>query len=181
MLRPLAHNFLGGSPGWYKLAVAAFLVGNPLVLLVLGPFVTGWALIAEFVFCLAMALRCYPLQPTGLLALEGVLLGLTSPDKVYQEVAANFPVLLLLMFMVAGIYFMQELLLFVFTKIVLGVHSKILLALLFCAIGAFLSAFLDALTVAAVIIAVAHGFYLVFHRYASGREQDSDDYDSSED
>lgn len=180
ILRPLARNFLGRSPEWYKLAVVGFLVLNPLLLLVMGPFVTGWALVAEFIFCLAMALRCYPLQPGGLLALEGVLIGLTSADKIYEEVAANFPVLLLLMFMVAAIYFMQELLLFVFTRVVLGVQSKVLLALLFCSIGAFLSAFLDALTVTAVIIAVAHGFYLGFHRHASGRGAD-DDHDSSSD
>ena len=41
----------------------------------------------EFIFTLAMALRCYPLQPGGLLALEAVLLGLTSPERVYEEVA----------------------------------------------------------------------------------------------
>ena len=174
-------GFLGAAPTWYKQTILAFLILNPVALYTVGPFVTGWLVLAQFIFTLAMALKCYPLQPGGLLALEAIVLGMADPAAVYHEVELNFPVLLLLMFMVAGIYFMQELLLFVFTKIVLGVHSKILLALLFCAIGAFLSAFLDALTVAAVIIAVAHGFYLVFHRYASGREQDSDDYDSSED
>lgn len=180
-LQPLARNFLGRSPEWYKLAVVGFLVLNVLVRAVFGPTVTGWVLVAEFIFCLAMALRCYPLQPGGLLALEAVLLGLTSPDRVYEEVVANFSVLLLLMFMVAAIYFMQELLLFVFTKIVLRVRSKLVLSLLFCSIGAFLSAFLDALTVTAVIIAVGHGFYLVFHRHASGRDRSSDDHDSSSD
>ena len=41
------------------------------------------------------------------------------------------PVLLLLMFMVAGIYFMRDLLLFVFTKLLVHVRSKVLLSLLF--------------------------------------------------
>ena len=54
--------------------------------------------------------------------------------------------------MVAGIYFMKDLLLFVFTKILLNVRSK-LLAFLFSIVSAVLSAFLDALTVTAVLIA----------------------------
>ena len=57
---------------------------------------------------------------------------------------------MLLMFMVAGIYFLREMLLFTFTKILLGVRSKILLSLLFSFTAAFLSAFLDALTVTTI-------------------------------
>jgi NhaB family Na+:H+ antiporter len=163
-------NFLGDAPAWYKRTVLAFLVINPVLALApfAGPFVTGWLLVLEFIFCLAMALRCYPLQPGGLLALEAVIIGLTDAQSVRDEVFNNFPVILLLMFMVAGIYFMRDLLLFTFTKILLGFRSKILLALWFCAISAFLSAFLDALTVTAVIISVATGFYAIFHRVASG-------------
>lgn len=117
-----------------------------------------------------MALKCYPLQPGGLLAIEAVILGLTTPETVYQEALGNFEVILLLMFMVAGIYFMRDLLLFTFTKILIGVRSKIILSLLFCIAGAFLSAFLDALTVTAVLISVAVGFYSVYHKVASGKE-----------
>jgi NhaB family Na+:H+ antiporter len=79
-----------------------------LLLLLLGPFVTGWILVAEFIFCLAMALKCYPLQPCGLLALQAVLLGLTSPATVLHETEKNFQVILLLIFMVAGIFFLKE-------------------------------------------------------------------------
>ncbi len=71
---------------------------------VAGPFATGWVLVIEFLGVLVMSLACYPLAPGGLLALEAVLLGLATPAGVYREVSANFPVLLLLMFMVAGIY-----------------------------------------------------------------------------
>ncbi len=39
---------------------------------------------------------------------------MTSAAHVREEVAANLEVLLLLMFMVAGIYFMKQLLLFIF-------------------------------------------------------------------
>lgn len=167
--RAMATNFLGHSPGWYKLAVGVFLAINPAVLLTAGPAVAGWLLVLEFVFCLAMALRCYPLQPGGLLALEAVAIGLTSAERVYEETVAHVAVILLVMFMVAGIYFMREVLVFAFTKVLLHVRSKMVLSLVFVGLGAVLSAFLDALTVMAVIIAVAYGFYLTFHRFASGR------------
>jgi len=138
-------NFLGNSPDWYKLAIIGFLILNP-ILFVFDPFIAGWALILEFIFTLAMALKCYPLQPGGLLAVEAIVLGMASPEMVYVETEHNFPVIMLLMFMVAGIYFLREMLLFTFTKILLGVRSKILLSLMFSFAAAFLSAFLDALT-----------------------------------
>ncbi len=177
----LWKNFLGSSPGWYKQTIIAFLLLNPLLLALLGPFVTGWILIGEFIFTLALALRCYPLQPGGLLAIEAVILGMASPEAVYHETLGNFEVILLLMFMVAGIYFMQELLLWVFTRILLKVKSKPMLSLLFCFVSAFLSAFLDALTVTAVLITVGVGFYAVYHKVASGKKVTQDDHDHSND
>jgi NhaB family Na+:H+ antiporter len=174
------HNFLGHAPEWYKSTVLAFLLLNPLLLFLLGPFIAGWALIVEFIFTLAMALRCYPLQPGGLLALEALVIGLASPESVLAEVENNLEVILLLIFMVAGIYFMKGVLLFIFTKILVRVRSKLLLSLLFCGMGAFLSAFLDALTVTAVLISVALGFYGVFHRVASSKHFD-DMHDHSDD
>ena len=122
-----SQNFLGQSPNWYKTTIFAFLVINPFLLLLVGPFITGWILVLEFIFTLAMALKCYPLQPGGLLAFEAVVLGMTSPDTVKDEILAAFPVVLLLIFMVAGIYFMKELLLFTFTKILLKIKSKTLI------------------------------------------------------
>ena len=175
----LWHNFLGPCSNWYKKTIIAFLLINP-VLVAIDPFIAGWVLIIEFIFALAMALKCYPLQPGGLLAIEAVLLGLTTPENVYHEVVVNFPVLLLLMFMVAGIYFMKDLLLFAFTKILLGVRSKMLLSLIFSVVAALLSAFLDALTVTAVLISVSVGFYSVYHRAASGIHH-HDDHDHSND
>jgi NhaB family Na+:H+ antiporter len=83
-----------------------------------------------------MALRCYPLQPGGLIALEAVLLGLTSPESAYQEVINALPVLLLLMFMVAGIYFLRDLLLSVFTGLLLRVRSSSALSLTICVAAA---------------------------------------------
>ena len=175
------ENFLGQAPEWYKLTILCFLVANPLLLTIAGPFITGWILILEFIFTLAMALKCYPLQPGGLLAIEAVVIGLTSAESIRTEVFSNFPVILLLMFMVAGIFFMKELLLFTFTKILLGVRSKTLIAFLFCFASAFLSAFLDALTVTAVIISVAVGFYSVYHKVASGKSFGDDDHEHASD
>ncbi|MDN2666988.1 Na(+)/H(+) antiporter NhaB [Vibrio sp. 14N.309.X.WAT.E.F5] len=162
-------NFLGKAPDWYKLAIISFLIINPFVFFLVDPFVAGWLLVVEFIFTLAMALKCYPLQPGGLLAIQAVAIGMTKPEMVYHELQANLPVLLLLVFMVAGIYFMKELLLFIFTKILLGIQSKVLLSVAFCVAAAFLSAFLDALTVIAVVISVAVGFYSIYHKVASGK------------
>ena len=173
-------NFLGPAPDWYKAVIVAFLVINPILFLI-SPFVAGWVLVIEFIFTLAMALKCYPLQPGGLLAIEAVVIGMTTPDTIRDEVFSNFPVILLLMFMVAGIFFMKELLLFTFTKIILGIRSKTLISLLFSAAAAFLSAFLDALTVTAVIISVALGFYTVYHKVASGKHfRDEHEHGSDE-
>ncbi|MBT3146273.1 sodium/proton antiporter NhaB [Neptunomonas phycophila] len=168
----IMRNFLGNSPVWYKQAIIGFLILNPILLMVAGPVTTGWVLIFEFIFTLALALKCYPLQPGGLLAIEAIAIGLASPESVYHEVSGNLQVILLLMFMVAGIYFMQGMLLWIFTKILLNVRSKIYLSLLFSISSAFLSAFLDALTVTAVLISVGVGFYSVYHKVASGKHSD---------
>ena len=175
------RNFLGNAPTWYKLTILLFLIANPILLNMYGPFITGWVLIGEFIFTLAMALKCYPLPAGGLLALEAVFIGMTKADTVYKETLANFEVILLLIFMVAGIYFMKDFLRFTFTRILVRVQSKIHISLLFCFAGAFLSAFLDALTVTAVIIAVAYGFYDIYHRYVSGKDSGAGVHDLTSD
>ncbi len=169
MADALRENFLGNSPHWYKLTIIGFLILNP-ILYAFDPFIAGWVLVLEFIFTLAMALKCYPLQPGGLIAFEAIVLGMATPEAVFHEAEANFAVIMLLVFMVAGIYFLREMLLYTFTKILLGVRSKILLSLMFSFAAAFLSAFLDALTVTAVIITVAVGFYGVYHKVASGKK-----------
>lgn len=179
-LGSFTRNFLGQAPEWYKLTIVAFLLCNPLLLQIAGPYITGWAIVLEFIFTLAMALKCYPLQPGGLIALEAVFMGMASAQTIRDEVFGAFPVILLLMFMVAGIYFMKELLLFTFTKILLKIRNKTAIAFLFCIVAAVLSAFLDALTVTAVVIAVAVGFFSVYHRVASGKGF-RDDHEHAED
>lgn len=167
--RALYRNFLGHSPNWYKQLLLLFLIGNP-VIFSLDPFIAGWLLVIEFIFILSMALKCYPLLPGGLLAIEAICIGMTTSEQVSHEIANNLEVLLLLIFMVAGIYFMKQLLLLIFTRLLLGIRSKVLLSLTFCFTAAFLSAFLDALTVIAVIISVASSFYAIYHHVASGEE-----------
>ena len=175
MLSEIQKLFLGDAPSWYKSTILGFLLFNPILLLILNitspeqaGFILGWILLLQFIFTLAMALKCYPLQPGGLLAIEALILGLTSTDTVYYEIQQNLKVILLLVFMVAGIYFMKNLMLTIFTKLLLGIRSKTLLSFLFCISAAVLSAFLDALTVTAVLIGVMVGFYRIYHAVISG-------------
>ena len=176
MTNNLYKMFLGDSPSWYKNTIIAFLLINPIALLIFNniglnaTFIVGWMILLEFIFTLALALKCYPLQPGGLIAIQALFLGLTTPYTLLYEIEHNLEVILLLVFMVAGIYFMKNLMLTIFTKLLLTIHSKTKLSLMFCFVSAFLSAFLDALTVTAVLIAVAVGFYRIFHLANSGLE-----------
>ncbi|MEM6965393.1 MAG: sodium/proton antiporter NhaB [Bacteroidota bacterium] len=189
--------FLGHSPTWFKYTMIAFLVFNVISLYTLGPVVTAWLFIGEFIFTLAMALKCYPLQSGGLLAIQVLILGLTNAfptpvlkddgtpkldsignqeySGVYVEIEHNLEVILLLVFMVAGIYFMKPLLMYIFSKIFTKIRSKMLLSLLFVFLAAVLSAFLDALTVTAVLISVTVGFYGVYHKIHSMADADYDE------
>lgn len=179
MSQALYKNFLGNAPDWYKKAIIGFLILNPF-LFTMSPYIAGWALVLQFIFTLAMALKCYPLQPGGLLLLEAVFIGMTTPDLMRHEIGVHLEVILLLIFMVAGIYFMKDLLLYAFTKLLIRLKSKVTLSIAFTATAAILSAFLDALTVVAVIITVATGFYSIYHKVASGKEYHHD-HDHTED
>ncbi|NER18649.1 sodium/proton antiporter NhaB [Spongiivirga citrea] len=190
-------SFLGNSPRWFKLTMIGFLIFNIISFFVLGKTITAWIFIGEFIFTLAMALKCYPLQSGGILAIEALALGLTHPmykldefgkvmydelgkgikGGVLHEVEQNLEVILLLVFMVAGIYFMKPLLMFLFSKAFTKIKSKTALSLLFVFLAAVLSAFLDALTVTAVLISVAVGFYGVYHKIHSSATADYDQDD----
>lgn len=171
-LLDFVHNFMGDSPVWYKKTIVSFLTLNLVLFLVwkLAPLfgledyvttmkmVAGWIIVLQFIFTLAMALQCYPLQPGGLIAIQAIAMGLASSATVYTEVKGGLKVILLLMFMVAGVFFMKELLLWIFTKIFVNVRSKLVISVLFMFVAAVLSAFLDALTVIAVVITIGVGF-----------------------
>ncbi|HYE05602.1 MAG TPA: SLC13 family permease [Planctomycetota bacterium] len=173
--------FLGSCPTWYKATIIGFLALNAALFLVLrgvapasAGFVVGWMIVAEFIFCLAMALKCYPLLPGGLIALEALVLGLTTPAHLYAETASNLKVILLLVFVVAGVGLLKEWLSAVFTALLLAVRSKIALSLSFVLAGAVLSAFLDALTVIAVMITVCLGFWNAYNAWRSQSGSDDD-------
>ncbi len=169
-------NFLGNSPRWFKWAIIAFLIAAWPLMLVAGKTVVGWAFIAMFILTLAMALKCYPLQSGGVLALAVLGLGLTSPYTVWHEIQENLGVIFLLIFMVSFIYFMQPLLVYIFGKLLVKVRNKVVLSLLFSISAAVLSAFLDALTVTAVLITVFVALYGVYEKIHStiGSDYDHD-------
>jgi NhaB family Na+:H+ antiporter len=167
MLRLAYSNFLGTSPSWFKTLILIFLAASFPIMLIAGKTVIGWAFIAMFILSLAMALKCYPLQSGGLLAIATMVLGLTSAETVWHEIQQNLDVILLLVFMVSFIYFMQPLLIFIFGKILLKIENKIVLSLMFSISAAFLSSFLDALTVTAVLISVFIALYGVYEKVHS--------------
>jgi len=162
----LFDSFLGKAPKWYKWCIIGFLILNPVLYFLLpsdsAGFILGWIVLLQFIFTLIFSIQCYPLQPGGLIALQTLFLGLATSDYVYQEIVDNLQVVLLLVFMVSAIFFMKDILLVVFTKLIQWFKSKILLSLFFVISSAVMSAFLDALTVTAVLISVTLGFYKIF-------------------
>ena len=175
MVKTFIDTFLGKAPIWYKLTILIFLVINPILFFWVDPFIAGWVLLIEFIFTLALALQCYPIPAGGLLALEAVIIGLTTPDSVYKEIIANLPTLLLLIFMVAGIYYLKDLIFLIFTKVFISFQKKATLSFMFCLISATLSAFLDALTLMAILVAVCFNFFAIYHRVASSLASGSEE------
>ena len=84
MIGNLYSLFLGSSPNWYKNTIIAFLIFNPICFFLLnqlnfnGGFIIGWFILLEFIFTLALALKCYPLQPGGLLLIQAIIIDLTN-------------------------------------------------------------------------------------------------------
>ena len=163
---PLAM-FLGHTPVWYKKAVLAALVMNVVFYFALGTLITSWIILFEFIFTLAMALKCFPLQPGGLLALQVLAMQLTDSHHVYEEVEHGLPVILLVIFMVAGVHFLREMLFKFINKVLLGIKSRVVMNVVTIMVVAVLSAFLDALTILAVLIAIATAFYDVYEKVVS--------------
>ena len=182
MINLAYKEFLGNSPNWFKNAILLFLLVCLPLKYIVGTTVLGWLFLAMFILTLAMALKCYPLQSGGIVALAILALGLTSPETVWHEIQANLGVLALLIFMVSFIYFMKPLLSFLFARLIVSVNSKWVLSLMFSVMAAFLSAFLDALTVTAVLIAVFVALYGVYQRIHSvgNKDYDQDGVDDRE-
>ena len=180
MLNTIFKSFLGSAPVWYKTCIISFLVLNPILFSFAGTdsgFILGWIILLQFIFTLIFSIQCYPLQPGGLIAFQALLLGLTDPKHVLYEIETNLEVILLLVFMVSAIFFMKNLLMVIFTKLLQTIKSKILLSLLFVISAAFLSAFLDALTVTAVLITVTIGFYQIFEKSYRNNEINKSEFE----
>ena len=180
MLNKIIKSFLGSAPVWYKTCIISFLVLNPILFSFAGTdsgFILGWIILLQFIFTLVFSIQCYPLQPGGLIAFQALLLGLTDPKHVLHEIETNLEVILLLVFMVSAIFFMKNLLMVIFTKLLQTIRSKILLSLLFVISAAFLSAFLDALTVTAVLITVTIGFYQIFEKSYKSNEINKSEFE----
>ena len=176
ILRLLTTNFMGQAPAWYKITIISFLIINP-ILFYFNPFIAGWAVLTQFIFTLACALKCYPLQPGGLIAIQALIIGLTSPDTVWKEVIDNLPTLFLLIFMIAGIYFIKDIILVLVTKLFLSIRKKHILSLTFCFICACLSAFLGLITLAAITVAVGFNFYTIYYKVASNNVANEEEFE----
>jgi NhaB family Na+:H+ antiporter len=154
---------MGHSPVWYKQAVIAALIINPIVYLTFGPFAAGWLILAEFIATLTLAIKCFPLLPGGIIAFQAiVLLQMATPEAVTKEIEHNMPIILLVLFLVTAVTLMKELLIFSFTKLILGIKNKTMVALLFSVLGAAMSAMLDALTVISVVVVVLTGLHMTY-------------------
>ena len=44
---PYTKNFLGHAPDWYKIAILGFLIINPIILYLMGPYLMGWLLVGH--------------------------------------------------------------------------------------------------------------------------------------
>jgi Na+/H+ antiporter NhaB len=163
ILQAIWSNFLGHSSKFFKIAILSSLALNPIILLIAGETIATWGVLTQFLFTLAMALEAYPLQAGGLLVIEANLLGLTNPHTLLHEVTSNLNVIIMVIFMVAAIHFLKNLLLWVFTKILLKVKNKTELSVFFVLAATILSAFLDALTVSAVVVSVCTGFLAIYY------------------
>jgi len=140
---------------------------NTLLYFLVGPLVTSWVILFEFIATLAFALKCFPLQPGGLLALQILFLGLTDTHTVFEEVEHGLPVILLVIFMVAGVHFLRDMLFRIINGVLLSIRSRMMMNFVTIAVVALLSAFLDALTILAILVAIATGFFDVYERVVS--------------
>ena len=169
--------FMDTAPDGYKLFLLGVLILNPFLLVLGGPFWAGWAILLEFLLVLGLSLQCYPLFPGGLLALEALVLNMVSVTGVMKEVHGNIDVIMLLMFMVPGIYFMKPFLTWIFMRLFAMTKNKLILSLVFLLAGAFLSAWLDALTVVAVMITVCMAAKGLYASAGTGTQEEHEEFD----
>lgn len=73
--------------------------------------------------------------------------------------------------MVSATHFLKRFLLFTFSKVLIVIRNKVLLSLLFASMIGLMSAFLDALTVTAIMISIGVGFVDIHVEARSQAEQ----------
>ena len=168
--------FMAGAPSWYKTLIAGFLIVNLPIYFIFGPFVTGWVVLTEFLIVLIFSLQSYPLFPGGLLALEALFLKMVTVEGAMKEIHANLDIIMLLIFLVPAIYFMKPLLRWIFMRIFSLSQNKVVLSLVFLLVGAFLSAWLDALTVIAVMISVCAGAEQISTQICKDLPEDAEEF-----
>lgn len=177
LLKAFWANFLGDSKDWFKISIIFFIFLNTVIRFAAGKEPAAVALLVEFIYCLVMSLQCYPLQSGGLLVVHAVAIGLTDTKHVLEEIEINLNVFLLLIFMVSCIHFLKSVLLFIFTQLLLRVEGKRTLAIIFLLTAALMSAFLDALTVSAVVVSVCQGLLGVYYHVVKHRNLPRINYD----
>ncbi len=176
-IKDFIHLFMGLAPKSYKVFIIICLVLNPFLFWMMGSLAAGWAVLIEFLIILSLALKCYPLFPGGLVAIEALALKMVGMKDVMKEIHNNMDVVMLLIFLVPAIYFMKPFLVHIFMKVLSVFHNKILLSLIFLIFGAFLSAWLDALTVMVVMITVCAAVRDLYARVSAQMADDSQEFD----
>ncbi len=164
--------FLGSSPKWYKKSILFMLFSN-LLLYVLEVFVfggseaifTAWLMLVEVLFILTTVLYSYPLPSLTLIMAEALLLGMTDLSIIGHEVQSNMNTILLAIFGIAPLFFHKELLSFCFSYIISKFKSKAILSLFMLLVTIILSAFLNAITMIAIMIATCTGLYKMYENY----------------
>lgn len=116
--------------------------------------------------------------------MEAYALGLSPATRLEHEVENNIDIILLVTFMVACIHFLKNLLLWIFTNLMIKVESKVALSLSILLTSAIMSAFMDALSVAAVLISVCSGVLTIYMKsvgadVGQGDEHGHDSHDGS--
>ena len=177
IVRAFGTNFMGNSPVWYKQAIVACLFINVFIRFAIGKPACAWCVLIEFIFTLAMATNCYPLQPGGFVVIQAYVLGLAPASRLEYEVSHNIDIILLVVFMVACVHFLKNLLLWIFTNLLIKIKSKVLLSVGILLASAIMSAFMDALSVAAVLISVCSGVLGIY--YQAVQNSDMPEVDAS--
>ena len=96
----------------------------------------------------------------GLLTIQAYILGLAPAERLAHEVEINIDILLLVTFIVACVHFLKNLLLAIFTNLLVKVESKVLLSIGIMLTSAVMSAVMDALSVAALGLAGSAGAHI---------------------